>query len=149
MLSTRDLSALPEIEPLRLRLQQMAAIEADYARQTGSAPVLMTLDRYETAGELVFYSGDPARAVTRTTSDVLFGGLGLMYKRWFPAASLEGRNVLLFSWDESDLEKADIGAHARRLDPIREGVLARDGHIIRHYYYRLAYDYHALRHQEL
>lgn len=128
---------------------QIAAIEADYARQIGSAPVVMTMDRYETAGELVFYSGDPAQAVTRTTSDVLFGGLGLMYKRWFPAASLEGRNVLLFSWDESDLDKADIRAHVRQLDPIREGVLARDGHTIRHYYYRLAYDYHDLRHQEL
>jgi dolichol-phosphate mannosyltransferase len=129
--------------------RQIAVVEADYARQTGSEPVVMTLDRYETAGELVFYSGDPAQAVTRTTSDVLFGGLGLMYKRWFPADALEGRNVLLFSWDESDLKKADIAAHVRQLDPIRAGVLARDGHTIRHYYYRLAYDYHALRHQEL
>ena len=128
---------------------RIAAIEADYARQTGSPPIVMTMDRYETAGELVFYSGDPAHAVARTTSDVLFGGLGLMYKRWFPAAALEGRNVLLFSWDESDLEKADIRTHVRQLDPIREGVLARGDHTIRHYYYRLAYDYHALRHQEL
>ena len=129
--------------------RQIAAVEAEYAAQIGSDPLVMTMDRYETAGELVFYSGDPGHAVTRTTSDVLFGGLGLMYKRWFPAAALEGRNVLLFSWDESDLEKADIAAHVRQLDPIREGVLARDGHTIRHYYYRLAYDYHAVRHQEL
>jgi hypothetical protein len=28
------------------------------------------------------------------------------------------------------------------LDPIHEGMLAWDGHPIRQYFYRLAYDYH-------
>jgi len=120
--------------------EQLAVIERD-VRQIGSDPVIMTMDRYETAGELVFYSHDPANAVSRISSDVLFGGLGLMYKRWFPASSLRGRDLLLVSWDVSDLESAAVKAHMRRLDPIREGALIRDGRLIRHYYYRLAYDY--------
>jgi dolichol-phosphate mannosyltransferase len=129
--------------------KQIAAIEADAARQTGSDPLIMTMDRYESAGELVFYSPDPTRSVSRISSDVLFGGLGLMYKRWFPPSSFEGRNLLLFSWNASDLDNPEIRSHTRRLDPVREGVLTRNGYPIRHYYYRLAYDYHAVRHQEL
>jgi hypothetical protein len=121
---------------------KMAAVEQDIRKQTGSDPIVMTMDRYETAGELVFYSPDPARAVSRTTSDVLFGGLGLMYKRWFPESSLRGRNLLLFSWDVGDLDTAAIRAHVRRLEPIQQGMLIRDGHPIRQYFYRLAYDYH-------
>jgi dolichol-phosphate mannosyltransferase len=122
--------------------EQMAAVEQDIRKQTGSDPVIMTMDRYETAGELVFYSPDPARAVSLTSSDVLFGGLGLMYKRWFPEKSLQGRNLLLVSWDKGDLDTPAVRSHVRRLDPIHEGMLARDGHPIRQYFYRLAYDYH-------
>lgn len=120
---------------------QMAALEQDIRKQTGSDPIIMTMDRYETAGELVFYSPDPARAVSRISSDVLFGGLGLMYKRWFPESSLRGRNLLLVSWDAGDLDTAAVRSHMRRLDPIQEGMLSRDGHPIRRYFYRLAFDY--------
>jgi dolichol-phosphate mannosyltransferase len=120
--------------------QQLAAVVADVRKQTGGEPVVMTMDRYETAGELVFYSPDPASAVSRTTSDVLFGGLGLMYKRWFPVSSIEGRNMVLFSWNQNELDTADIRSRMRQLDPIKEGVLSRDGHTIRHYYYRFAHD---------
>jgi len=120
---------------------QMAAVEEDIRKQTGSDPITMTMDRYETAGELVFYSPDPARAVGQTSSDVLFGGLGLMYKRWFPGSSLQGRNLLLFSWDVSDLDTPAVRSHMRRLDPIHEGTLTRDGRPLRQYYYRLGYDY--------
>jgi len=120
---------------------QMTTIEQAVRKQTGSDPIIMTMDRYETAGELVFYSPDPARAVSRTSSDVLFGGLGLMYKRWFPESSLQGRNLLLVSWDVGDLDTPAVRAHLRRLDPIQAGKLTRDGHPIRQYFYRLGYDY--------
>jgi len=120
---------------------QMAAIEQDVRKQTGSEPIIMTMDRYEAAGELVFYSPDPARAVSLISSDVVFGGLGLMYKRWFPESSLRGRNLLLVSWDMSDLDSRAVAAHMRRMDPIHEGLLTRDGHPIRKYFYRLGYDY--------
>jgi hypothetical protein len=119
----------------------MAAVEQDIRKQTGGDPVIMTMDRYEAAGELVFYSPDPASAVSRISSDVLFGGLGLMYKRWFPESSLQGRNLLLLSWDVGDLETPAVRSHMRRLDPIHAGMLTRDGHTVRQYFYRLAYDY--------
>jgi len=120
---------------------QIAAIEQAIRKQTGSDPIVMTMDRYETAGELVFYSPDPARAMSLTSSDVLFGGLGLMYKRWFPESSLRGRNLLLVSWDVRDLDTPAVAAHMRRLDPIHEAMLTRDGYPVRQYFYRLAYDY--------
>lgn len=121
--------------------RQMAAVEQEIRKQTGSDPIIMTMDRYEAAGELVFYSPDPAGAVNRISSDVLFGGLGLMYKRWFPESSLQGRNLLLVSWDVGDLDTPAVRSHMRRLDPIHAGMLTRDGHPIRQYFYRLAYDY--------
>ena len=120
--------------------QQFAAVVEAVRKQTGSEPVVMTMDRYETAGELVFYSPDPSSAVNRTTSDVLFGGLGLMYKRWFPVSSIEGRDIVLFSWKKEELDSPEVSSRMRRLDPINEGVLSRDGHTIRHYYYRIVHD---------
>jgi dolichol-phosphate mannosyltransferase len=120
--------------------QQFAAVVEDVRKQTGSEPLVMTMDRYETAGELAFYSPDPSSAVKRTTSDVLFGGLGLMYKRWFPASSIEGRDILLFSWKQDELDSPEVRSRMRRLGPIREGVLSRDGHTFRHYYYRIVHD---------
>jgi dolichol-phosphate mannosyltransferase len=121
--------------------EQVSVVEDDVRRRTGSAPLVVGLDRYETASELAFYAPDQARSVGGTSSDSLFGGLGLMYKRWFPERAQIGRNILLVGWSEHDLDKAEIHERFQRLEPVTAATLARDGHIIRHYYYRLGIGY--------
>jgi dolichol-phosphate mannosyltransferase len=123
--------------------QHVAAVEAEVRRATGAEPLVVGLDRYAIASELAFYAPDRTRSVRQTSSDSLFGGIGLMYARWFPPELARGRTILLVGWEPQDLEKEAIGARVARLDPLQEGILTRDGHPIRHYYYRLAHGYGA------
>ena len=120
---------------------QVAAIGADVRRQTGVEPLIVGMDRYAIASQLAFYSPDRSYSVAQTASDHLFGGIGLMYERWFPAQSQVGRTLLLVGFKPEDLEGRNVEARAARLGPLEEGVLSRDGRTIRRYYYRLAYDY--------
>jgi dolichol-phosphate mannosyltransferase len=120
---------------------QVAALEAEVRGRSGTEPLVVGMDRYAIASELAFYSPDRAHAVSQTSSDNLFGGLGLMYARWFPAASQVGRTLLLIGFNPEDLAGKAIESRARELGPVREGVLERDGQTIRRYYYRIAYEY--------
>ena len=121
--------------------EQVAAIDAEVRRQSGVEPLVVGMDRYAIASELAFYSPDLARSVNHTSSDHLFGGLGLMYARWFPAGAEVGRTLLLIGFKPEDVAGRAVESRAQRLGPVREGVLSRDGQTIRRYYYRIAYDY--------
>ena len=78
--------------------EQVAAIDAEVRTQTGTEPLMVGMDRYAIASELAFYSPDRTRSVSQTSSDNLFGGVGLMYERWSPAASQVGRTLLLVGY---------------------------------------------------
>jgi dolichol-phosphate mannosyltransferase len=120
--------------------KQVAALR-DEIRKSGSEPLVVGMDRYMIASELAFYAPDKARSVSQTTSEHLFGNNGLMYERWFPAAQQQGRTLLLVGWNPEDLTGARVESRVTQLDPLREGVMTRDGQLIRRYYYRVAYGY--------
>ena len=126
--------------------EQVAAVDAEVRTQTGTEPLVVGMDRYAIASELAFYSPDRAHAVSQTSSDHLFGGVGLMYERGSPAASQVGRTLVLVGYKPEDVSGRAVESRVQGLGPVREGVLARDGQFIRRYYYRIAYDYHDLRH---
>ena len=117
----------------------------DTEKASGSAPLVVGMDRYAIASELAFYAPDRAKSVSETTSAHLFGQVGLMYERWFPVDLQEGRTLLLVAWDRSDLASERLAPSVERLGPIEEGLIMRDDRVIRHYYYRLAYGYRAIR----
>ena len=121
--------------------EQVAAIDAEIRTQTGTEPLVVGMDRYAIASELAFYSPDRAHAVSQTSSDHLFGGVGLMYERWSPAASQVGRTLLLVGYKPEDVSGREVESRVQGLGPVREGMLARDGQAIRRYYYRIAYAY--------
>jgi hypothetical protein len=99
------------------------------------------MDRYAIASELAFYLPDRARAVSDTTSGHLFGQVGLMYERWFPAARESGRQLLLVAWSPAELSDQALRNRVERLDPIQQGLLTRDKRPIRPFYYRAAYGF--------
>ena len=121
---------------------QTDELVAQVRAATGSQPLVVGMDRYETASELAFYSTNPAAAVRTRTTAHLFGKTGLMYERWFPLAQQAGRTLILIAWDRRDLSDQQISPYVDRLGPIREGILSRGGVPIRHYYYRIVYGYH-------
>ena len=121
--------------------RDVGAIAADNAARSGAAPLIVGMDRYAIASELAFYLPDRARAVSETTSGHLFGQVGLMYERWFPAARQSGRQLLLVAWSPAELSDQALADRVERLDPIQQGLLTRDEHLIRPFYYRAAYGF--------
>ncbi len=113
------------------------AVRARY----GDDLLVVGMDRYAIASERAFYSRDRSKAVAETSSWHLFGGMGLMYERWFPAGRQAGRTMLLLGWDPADLAAARLQSHVSGLEPLQEGTLVRDGRVVRRYYYRVAQGY--------
>jgi len=122
--------------------RDVGAIAEDRARRTGSDPLIVGMDRYAIASELAFYRSDRAKAVSESSSAHLFGQVGLMYERWFPAAAQRGRQLLLIAWSPADLSEEKVGKQVERLDPIQQGILMRGLQPIRPFYYRVAYGFH-------
>jgi dolichol-phosphate mannosyltransferase len=121
--------------------REVGALAADIGARTGSDPLVVGMDRYAIASELAFYLPDRARAVGETTSGHLFGQVGLMYERWFPVARQSGRQLLLIAWSPAELSDRALADRVERLDPIQQGLLTRDKHLIRPFYYRVAHGF--------
>ena len=124
--------------------RQIAQTAAANRKETGSDPLIVGMDRYAIASELAYYGAERTKSVVETSSAHLFEGIGLMYGRWTPPASQEGRNLLLVAWSPMDLSGKFIESHAARLGPVEDDVLMRDGQVVRHYYHRLAYNYRTI-----
>jgi dolichol-phosphate mannosyltransferase len=113
------------------------AVRARY----GDDLLVVGMDRYAIASERAFYSRDRIKSVAETSSWHLFGGMGLMYERWFPAERQTGRTLLLLGWDAGDLAAVNLQNHVSGLEPVQEGTLVRGGRVVRRYYYRVAHGY--------
>jgi dolichol-phosphate mannosyltransferase len=131
----------PELVPVGWRdLARQIDLKAKLiASESGSEPLVIGMDRYETTSELAFYAADPAAAVHTRTSAHLFGRTGLMYERWFPLEQQAGQTLILVAWSANDLSDALIAPYVKRLGPIEQGALMRDGAVVHPYYYRIAY----------
>jgi len=126
--------------------RQITEVTATMRRETGDEPLVVGMDRYVVASELAFYAVARGGPPVSVSSQHLFGGIGLMYERWTPAESQDGRTLLLVALDRGDLDGKAIESHVARLGPVTDGVLMKDGQIVRHYYYRMGYQYsHAAR----
>ena len=121
--------------------RQIDDIVAATAEKYGDRMLVVGMDRYAIASELAFYSHDQTRAVAERSSAHLFGDVGLMYERWFPARLQTGRTMLIVAWDPVDLAPAHLDPHVESLEPMHEGTLMRDGRLVRRYFYRIARGY--------
>jgi dolichol-phosphate mannosyltransferase len=121
--------------------RQIDGITDTVRGRCGDDLLVVGMDRYAIASERAFYSHDRAKSVAETSSWHLFGGMGLMYERWFPVERQTGRTMLLLSWDAGDLEAAHLQSHVSGLEPLQEGTLIRDGRVVRRYYYRVVHGY--------
>lgn len=121
--------------------RQIDGIAADVRKKYGADSLVVGMDRYAIASELAFYSSDRSRSVAQTSTGHLFGNMGLMYEQWFPAQLQAGRTLLLVAWDAEELAAGRLQGHVDEMDPVREGVLVRNGKVVRRYYVRVAHGY--------
>jgi dolichol-phosphate mannosyltransferase len=134
------------IEAIPVGWRDLSAHVVEIARgygQTGTEPLVVGMDRYAIASEVSFYGGARTATGFPTANSHLFGGMGLMYGLWLPPQSQDGRNLLLVAWSPGELDDQFIRARVERLGPIEDDVLMRDGVLIRHYYHRMAFNYHS------
>src|SRR5450631_889990 len=133
-----------ELVPLEWRdfARQIDGIAESVGARYGDDLLVVGMDRYAIASERAFYSYDRSKSVAETSSWHLFGGIGLMYERWFPVERQTGRTLLLLGWDPGDLAPVRLQSHVSgALEPMQEGTLVRDGRVVRRYYYRVAHGY--------
>jgi dolichol-phosphate mannosyltransferase len=121
--------------------RQIDGITEEVRARSGEDLLVVGMDRYAIASERAFYSHDQSKSVAETSSWHLFGGMGLMYERWFPAERQAGRTLLLLAWDAGDLAAASLESHVSGMEPLQEGRLVRNGRLVRRYYYRVVYGY--------
>jgi dolichol-phosphate mannosyltransferase len=120
-------------------------IEQEIKEQTGDAPTVVGMDKYNLASELAFYRSDSGDHTgddaARTTSRHLFGGDALMYERWDPPARQEGKTLLLVSFKPERLSDGRISELTERVGPIQERAITKLGVPAGRYFYRVAYGY--------
>lgn len=121
--------------------RQVGETAGEIAARDGVAPLIVGMDRYAIASELAFYGPRLKPAAAVTSGAHLLGDTGLMYEQWFPPELQAGRTLLLVAWDPRELAGERIESRVERLEPVSEGALMRDGKLIRHYFYRVAYGY--------
>jgi dolichol-phosphate mannosyltransferase len=121
--------------------RQIDGVADDVRTKYGDNSLVVGMDRYAIASELAFYSNDQSKSVAETSSGHLFDAMGLMYEQWFPAERQAGRTLLLVAWDSHDLAAARLEKYVDGLEPIGEGVLLRNGSVVRRYYFRVAHGY--------
>jgi dolichol-phosphate mannosyltransferase len=120
---------------------------AEFRGETGGEILLVGMERYFIASEVAFYGRENLGSGMQTVNNHLFGGMSLMYDRWMPAKEQDHKNLLLVGFEPSDLEDSAVAAHVARLGPVEDYQLMRDGRLVRHYYYRRAYDFQSLAEQ--
>lgn len=117
---------------------------AEFRAETGGDILIVGMERYFIASELAFYGRKNLGSGMETVNNHLFGGMGLMYTQWMPAKAQDHKNLLLVGFEPGDLGNPAVGAHVARLGPIEDYPLMRDGKLVRHFFYRRAYDYRSI-----
>jgi dolichol-phosphate mannosyltransferase len=130
---------------------ELRAVQARVQQETGASPVVVGLDKYNTASQVAFYgaapSVPPGQPALKATSLATFNDNALMFSYWDPPASLAGRPLILVAREREDLATGKLGAKFTALDeaihPLALGN-TRPGGSGRHidtYYYRIGYGF--------
>ena len=130
---------------------ELQAVKTRVQRETGLEPVVVGLDKYNTAAQVAFYGAPPfappGQPALKATSLATFTDNALMFGFWNPPASLAGRPMILVARERADLPDHRLQGHFSALAPeIHPLVLGNTGaggnrRPIDTYYYRVGYGF--------
>jgi dolichol-phosphate mannosyltransferase len=130
---------------------ELRTVQARLLRETGAAPVVVGLDKYNTASQIAFYGAPafapPGQAALKATSLETFNGNALMFSYWDPPASLAGRSLILVGRERADLATDRLAPNFTALEeaihPLALGNTGPggNGRKIDEYYYRVGHGF--------
>jgi dolichol-phosphate mannosyltransferase len=123
----RELAA--QVESIGLRVE----------RETGERPLIVGMDKYFIASELNFY--DKVHGPHGVAGCHLFDLDSVMFEYWYPRERQRGKTVILVGFERKAMSEPPIARHLRRLRPIHQHVVKRNGAVVGRYLYRIGYDY--------
>lgn len=122
---------------------EIEKIEAGLRRSTGKEPIVVGMNKFSAASELVFYDHDGGAMQVRSRN--MFGGAAAMYELWHPSERPTSRPIILVGTKRQELEYDSEGKPLERwlhqLGPIRSHVILREDVPLRRVYYRIAQGY--------
>jgi dolichol-phosphate mannosyltransferase len=134
--------------------RQVEQLEDEIEARFGVEPLVVGMDRYETASLLAFYrpETDPGEAVGKyresvrsTAGNHLFGGKGLMYRYWYPARKAKEKMMILVSPKRRFLENPAIQQRVQEAGEIQEMTAHKNGKPAARYYYSIVKGYRPVR----
>jgi len=135
--------------PVAARELQM--VHARIVRETGAAPVIVGMDKYNTASQIAFYGARPfvlpGQEPLTVTSIEAFTGNSLMFNYWDPPGKFRGRTLVMVARNREALATDLLAPHFGELDAtihtLRQANAGPggDGRRIADYFYRIGYDY--------
>lgn len=131
--------------------RELQRVHDRIAQETGAAPVIVGMDKYNTASQIAFYGARPfalpGQAPLQATSIEAFTGNSLMFDYWDPPGQFRGRTLVMVARNREALAtdllapyfgELDATIHTLRLANAGPGG---DGRRIADYFYRIGYDY--------
>jgi dolichol-phosphate mannosyltransferase len=137
-----------EIEALTTQLEK-----DNLGKNRGKKILVVGMDRNKISSGLAFYRAkyiedthiktahNPA---FETANEHLFGGIGLMYQFWFPAATQNGKTMLLVGEKMDELNGENVLSRAKPMSETKEIKTWKNGKQTGTYYYRLVKDYQSI-----
>jgi len=128
--------------------REIEDIKTQIEKETGKEVLIVGMDRNKIASGLAFYRAKYTEHSHRsnpaldTSSEHLFGGVGLMYELWFPIGAQEGKNMLLVGESAHDLNSQDVISRVENAGEIKSIDAYKFGKPVGHYHYRFVEDYH-------
>jgi dolichol-phosphate mannosyltransferase len=128
--------------------REIEGIKTQIEKETGKRVLIVGMDRNKIASGLAFYRPKyPMHSLHLnpafdTSSEHLFGGVGLMYELWFPIGAQEGKNMLLVGESAHDLNSQDVISRVENAGEIKSIDVYKFGKPVGHYHYRFVEDYH-------
>jgi dolichol-phosphate mannosyltransferase len=106
--------------------------------ETGSAPVIVGMDKNFVSSELSFYDHDGSK---NTAGPHLFGNRSLMWAFWFPRSAAFGKNILMVDLDRKRVEDPSLPPYFKTVGDVFEETLKKDGRVVGYFYWRVGYGY--------
>ena len=129
----------------------LQAVHDRIARETGAAPVVVGMDKYNIASQIAFFGAEGSvpkgQAPLKATTIRALSGSSLMFSYWDPPEQLRDRTLVMVAPRREALASERLASHFRELAPeihplpLSSSGPAGSGRHIDDYFYRIGYGY--------